>query len=149
MNGDQTTAAERTYVRFAVFVEGQIPSNNAPHPIPENSAECLAPLCPIHRVIWISDVRASFGPIHLSVRMSGKHSLHQVWLPQISMPRNRFRIFPHFLIIEFPHRPPPEVVSVTDQPYLRLQSCLFDCVPQLFPPILDLHLLPTHSRSPP
>src|SRR2546423_8960451 len=119
MDGDQTTAGEGDYVRFAVFVQGQIPSNDAPHPVSQDSSVCFAPLGPIHQIAWISNVRSAFGPIHLSVRMGCKYFLHVVRLAEISMPRNRPGVFAYFLIIEFTNGPAPEVIVMINQPYLR------------------------------
>src|SRR5258708_19356629 len=96
-----TTGRERTYVGFAVFIQGQVPCNDATHPIPQNSSVCLAPLGPIHQVTRISNVRAAFGPIHFRSWMGGKHFFHPVWLSSIPMPLNRPSVFPHFLITPF------------------------------------------------
>src|SRR5205807_6004284 len=126
-----TTAGKRTYVRFAVFIQGQIPSNDAPHPISENAAECFAPFCPIQQVVWMSNIRSPFGPIHFGVRMGCKYFLHVVRLAEISMPRNRPGVFAYFLIIEFTNGPAPEVIVMINQPYLRFQSCFFNCRAQM------------------
>src|SRR5438270_9232084 len=125
MDCNQTTAGKRTYVWFTIFIQRQIPSNDAPHPVSQNSSVSPAPLGPIHQIARISNVRSAFGPIHLSVGMGGKHLLHPVRLAKISMPRDGLGVFAHFLIIQFTNGSAPEVIVVINEPYPGLQSCLF------------------------
>src|SRR5882757_7689391 len=126
MDRDQTTAGERTDVRFTVFIQGQIPSNDAPHPVSQDSGVCLAPLGPIHQIARISNVRPTFGPIHLSLGMRGRYFLYPFGLPNVSVPRNRFGVLAHFLLIQFTNGSAPEVIVVINKPYPGLQSCLFN-----------------------
>src|SRR6266404_3612246 len=127
MDCNQATAGKRTYVWFTVFIQRQIPSNDAPHPVSQNSSVSPAPLGPIHQIARISNVRPAFGPIHLSLGMRGKYFLHPFGLPNVSMPRNRLGVFAQLLIIQFTNGPASLVIVVVNQPYLRLESGLFDC----------------------
>src|SRR5215831_18341669 len=81
--------------------------------------------------------------------MRGKYFLHPVWLAKISMPRNRLGVFAHFLVIEFTNSPSPEVVVMIHQPYLRLQSRLFDGRPQMLAHILNFNFLWKQARGHP
>ena len=47
VNGDQTGAVEGPYIRVAVFVQRQIPGNDAARPVAQDASEFRTPVRPV------------------------------------------------------------------------------------------------------
>src|SRR5579863_2146768 len=109
MNRHHAAAIEGPDVRFAGFIERQIPADDASRPVAQDSRNGGGPMRPVRRVPGVVDVRSTLGPVHMLVRMSFMYARHGARLSHVAMPRHAVHILIHLWIIELRDGPSPEV----------------------------------------
>src|ERR1700722_12722902 len=92
MNGDNASGLPRSHVRFAVFVQRKIPTNNRASPILEHSAKGGRPLAPIHFKVRTADDGAALRPLRVLVGKSVVHSRHRGHAAAVGVPGNAVHV---------------------------------------------------------
>ena len=73
MNRHHSTTGKWADVRFALFVERNIPGNDAAHPVAKNARKRTAPFGPVSQIFRIGNVWTTLGPVHFGVGMGRRY----------------------------------------------------------------------------
>ena len=122
---DQAAAGEGTDIRLALFIQQQVPGNDAASAVAKDLREGVRPLGPIGRVSGASDVRPSFCPVGVFGRKGVVHPGHGVRRPRVAVPGDAICVPVDSGIAQFIHHASPQVVVVVENPYFSVQRGLF------------------------
>src|SRR5882762_775754 len=124
VNRHYTAALEGTNVRHSLFIQHQIPSNNAPRPVPQYFAERVRPFGPIRLVIGTGVIRPTFCPVSVLRGEGLMDSRHGVRSAGIAVPCNPIHVFADFRIAQFIDSSAPKIVIVVEYPNPGVERCL-------------------------